>query len=84
MTAWPTSRDTRRRPRVSRCVAAALYVLAAGGTATLAASLASLLFPASVSGLVWVAIAMSTVAMAGALTPRRARITTTTREDSRP
>jgi hypothetical protein len=64
---------------MGRHLAAVLYVLAAGGIATLAAQLASLAFPPSVSGLVWVVVAMSVTAMAGALTPRRA--TAYTRKD---
>lgn len=65
---------------MNRYLSAALYVLAAGGVATLAATLTALAFPPSVSGLVFVAVALTVTSLAGALTPRNA--TPYTRQDN--
>jgi hypothetical protein len=67
---------------MSRHLAAALYLAAAGSSCTLAATLAALPFHGTAQGLVFVEVSLATASMAGALTPRRARFTT--REDRRP
>lgn len=78
MSAWPNSRETRRRA-MTRHLAAALYLTATVSGAYLIAALAVLPFHGTARTYAFTAVVMSVSAVAGALTPRRA--TPYTRED---
>lgn len=67
---------------MSRRLAAVLYLLVAGNGAFLLAALVALPFHGAARGLVFVEVALSAAAMAGALTPRRA--SAYIRKDGRP
>lgn len=76
MSQWPSFRQ--RRP-MSRHLRAVLYAVVAVGIALGAALATAWLVSPSLANPVFITVGLAAAAMAGALTPRRARFTT--RED---